>query len=217
METLTKIAFDIRNIARSTHGATTDKLSIEQIKFWINSYRALFIRRDSEIQGFNPSNFESTFFVPFEPVPAQEYPVVFSGRKVLSRSCSKIPLPVRSKTRTIGYIGSADFNNPIPFVNTDRLAYIDHSPFGSLIPSAYMLNERLYVTTNTLGLLVSLIADDYEALATFKDQYGEFISDDSGYPIPSDYIARIRDTILKVEVSAFLNIKADDIQDNIQQ
>lgn len=217
MASLNEIAYDIRDIARSTHGATTDKLSIDQIKFWIHSYRALFIRRDEERQGFNPSNFESTIFVPMESVPAQEYPVVFFGRKKLSRSCSKIPSSVRTKNRTISYIGSADFENPIPYATTSRLAYADSSKFGHLIPTAYSINNRLYITDNLKGVVMNIIAENPSELESFVDQYGEPITSDNEYPVPADYIARIRESILKNEVRALLSTNADEIQDNIQQ
>lgn len=217
MATLNEIAYDIRNIARSTHGSTTDKLSISQIKFWIHSYRSLFIRRDEERPNFNPKNFEHTIFVPLESTPVQEYPVLFLGRKNLSRSCSKIPTPVRTKGRSISYIGSADFSNPIPFVNTSRLAYSDHSKFGGLIPSAYHINNRLYITDNLKGVVMNIIAENPTELEGFVDQYGEPINADTEYPMPGDYIARIRETILKNEIQTILAARADEIQDNIQQ
>jgi hypothetical protein len=216
MATLNEIAYDIRDLARSTHGSTTDKLSIDQIKFWIHSYRSLFIRRDEDRNGFNPTSFEHTIFVPLEPVPVQDYPVVFIGRNELVRSCAAIPMPVRTKGRSIGYIGSADYENPIPYVHSSRLAYTNHSKFGSLIPSAYIINEKLYITKRLNGVVMNIIAENPEELKNFKDQYGESITDDSAYPVPADYIARIRETILKTEIRQLLGAPEDNLQDNIQ-
>ena len=71
--TLTEIAYNLLNLVRGGRSNQDEHISLEQIKFNIKHYRAMFIRRDYAKNGFTSRHVEQDLgCITVEPVDANQ-------------------------------------------------------------------------------------------------------------------------------------------------
>lgn len=218
--TLNEIAFNIRNLARQGKGSVNDSLTIDQIKFWVHYYRALFIRRDVDKNKFIDRHFEQDLgALKVIVVDSAENNLIDVDDKIL-RTEVKLPATVRLKDRDgITFIGGLDKRHPMPLISNSMAFWTHYSKYGAKTPKAFILNDYVYII-NTLDIThinVRGIFEDPSKVYGFKDANDcDCYTDDMEYPCPADYVASITETIMQKELGFTLETKSDNNQNLVQ-
>jgi len=146
MATLEQYAYNIRNIARGGQGnSDDDKISIKQIKFWINGYRASGIFQATDYgKDIDPQLLQDLGVVPLVEVDAADSncPNVEWGCTVKKVEIPKlIDLP---NLRALDYVGKINKQSEF-IVNYPNVAsYKRDTKFGKLSSRVYLIGSTLY-------------------------------------------------------------------------
>lgn len=146
MITLDQYAYNIRNIARAGQSSSnSEKLSIKQIQFWINGYRAkgmLEITENGKI--IDPTLIQDLGVVPLEEVDAADSscPQVEWGCKVMKVTIPKIM--TFPELRALSYVGKINKTSAFVVNYPDTVEYKRATKFGHLMSRAYLIENTLY-------------------------------------------------------------------------
>lgn len=104
--TLDEIAYNLLNIVRGGRSNHDEHISLDQIKFNIKHYRAMFIRRDYQKNGFNSRHVEQDLgCIKLEKVNASKC-CGMPATSCVYRSTQPIPRTIRYNFReAITYVG----------------------------------------------------------------------------------------------------------------
>lgn len=150
METLSQLAYNIRNKMEGGRSTNNSFISIDQIKYNINHYRALFLRRD--MRGDEDLHyFEQTL-----PVSLSRKSKVAMFQQVNNYLISKDYLPkvVRLKNRTPLFITNEAETKTIPVVSQHEAKWLQHSRYTNKDARAYIKDNRLFVTNDAVADLL---------------------------------------------------------------
>ena len=206
MATLNQIAFNIANAA----GKNTDPVFVNRIKFQIEYFRALFLRRDAERNFGIPDAFVQTRVLDMEWVPAVEACGVSLPCQIL-KSKEQICTPINLKGQTgFVYVGAVGGSESFQYVSPEQVVYALQSKFTGNQTKYFYKDGYLYVTEGSPMCVEIRMA--CESPATGGEQGVEglgCLDHDAEYPVTMDMVQRITEAILN-------QLQADTMQENGQ-
>ena len=206
MATLNQIAFNIANAA----GKNTDPVFVNRIKFQIEYFRALFLRRDAERNFGIPDAFVQTRILDMEWVPAVEACGVSLPCQIL-KSKEKICTPINLKGQTgFVYVGAVGGSESFQYVSPEQVVYALQSKFTGNQTKYFYKDGYLYVTEGSPMCVEVRMACESPATGGEEGVEGlGCIDHDVEYPVTMDMVQRITEAILN-------QLQADTLQDNDQ-
>lgn len=215
---LNEIAYNLLNNLRGGRSSNNDYLSLEQIKFCINYYRAMFIRRDMWRNNLRSTVFEQDLGLLNLTKESTEG---FDNENLILYKTVKIPTPVRLKNKeAITFVGTiSNSGKPIPVVNNQRSYWNQFSKYTGNDQEAYYKDGYIFVKTkDTLSSVnVRGIFEDPEDVFDFvKDSGLDIYDGDQPYPISQDMIEGITKGLLKGELKLNVSTLNDDEADMLQ-
>ena len=219
--TLNEIAYNLLNLIRGGRSHHDEHISLDQIKFNIKHYRAVFIRRDFAKNGFNSRHTEQNLgCVDLERVDASQC-CNLPSTCVVYKSVKPIPKTIRYNfEEAITYVGDITGTGTIPLVHSNMVQFLPWDKYTKDTYKAYMLDNFLYIynadglrTVNVRGVF-----EDPEDVAAFDQCDGGGCYDDSAtdFPIPMDMLAMINQGILSTELQLLGSSVSDTKNDRMQ-
>tara|TARA_R110002049_G_scaffold11203_4_gene53426 strand:+ start:519 stop:1181 length:663 start_codon:yes stop_codon:yes gene_type:complete len=218
--TLDDIAYNILNLIRAGRSSNDDILSLAQIKFNIQHYRAMFIRRDYARNGYVSKSLEQDLgCIDLIKVDAskccdlpQDCPVY--------RTNVKLPRTVRFNFRdAFTFIGKPNGTGTIPRVEPHEVEYIPYDKYTAGNTKYYVIDEYVYIY-NPKGLEainVRGVFEDPKDVAEFATcDTGICYDDQSPYPLLMDMVSTITAGIAQGELM-ILTGGVNDISNDRQQ
>jgi hypothetical protein len=200
MASLNEIAYSIADKL----GKPLDFLFIQDIKFSIINYRALFIRQDYTKTGYyNPLFIQDLGCLETETTDSAECCTFESGCNVV-RTVQELPDPIRLKgIEDFVFVGGIDKRTRFGMILPEEEVYVEYSKYTKKLPRYSYLNKRIYLVNVPKGVInVRGIFADPRQVARFS-RCGEdspCYTDDSAFPCPEDMIVGIRNGILNGEL-----------------
>lgn len=146
MITLDQYAYNIRNIARAGQSSSNSEiLTIKQIQFWINGYRAKgMLEITDNGKQIDPTLVQDLGVVPLEEVDAadSQCPPIEWGCKV-----KKVTIPKTMSfpdLRALTYVGKINKIDSFTVNHPDVVNYKKETKYGQLISRAYLVGNNLY-------------------------------------------------------------------------
>ena len=228
--TLNEIAYNLLNLVRGGKSNQDETISIEQIKFNIKHYRAMFIRRDFAKNNVISRHSEQDLgCVELERVNASQccnLPVTYS----VFRSKTKIPKTVRLNFKeALTYIGDVTGTTTIPLVDSHSIQWLPYDKYTKGRYKSYMIADYLYIynadgidTVNVRGIF-----EDPDEVALYS-QCGEqdpltgeyftpcYDSAKDPFPISMDMISLINQGITSGELTLITSTFNDTTNDRAQ-
>ena len=221
--TLNEIAQNLLNLVRGGRSNHDEHISLDQIKFNIKHYRAMFIRRDYSRNGFNSRHVEQDLgCVDLIAVDASKCCQINTTCPVF-RTAKKIPKTIRYNfEEAISYVGDVSGMNSIPMIPTNTIRYLTHDKYTADRMKAYMLGDYLYIY-NAKGIdMINVrgVFENPEDVAVFDSECHDngpcFDPDASNYPIPMDMLNQINSGILEGELALLSGTFSDTENDRMQ-
>jgi hypothetical protein len=216
--TLDQIAYNILNLLRGGRSNVDEHISLDQIKFNIKHYRAMFIRRDFARNGLVTRHLEQDLgCLRLTRVDASKCCSLPVGCPIY-RTVSKVPKTVRFNFKdAITYTGDITGMGRIPLIEPYEVAFIPYDKHTALRPKAYMIEDYMYVyNPNAMEYInVRGIFEDPEEVAEF-DCNGTCYDENSDFPIPADMINAITNGMLSGELQVLAGTFSD-TENNRQQ
>jgi hypothetical protein len=195
MATLNEISFNILNKlsgGRSTHN---DYISLDQIKFNVNYYRALLLHRDLKKTVLEEFSFFQRLVIEFSEIEEQFY-----------KSNSKIPPIVRLDHRFPLYV---EDDEVIPVTISNRMRYQEFSSFTKNNPISYLSDGFLYIKNIDLEDLIIRGIFENPSEAYILGQHDPEKVDDLPYPCSSDLVQRISQSLINGDLEIILQTPND--------
>mgnify|MGYP003666444418 CR=1 FL=1 len=221
--TLDEIAYNILNLLRKGRSSNDEFISIDQLKFNIKHYRAMFIRRDYARNGYVSNHLEQDLgCLELEKVDAskccnlpQDCPVYRTKRKP--------PKTVRFNfSDAFTFIGKPNGTGTIPKVESYEIEYLPYDKYTSGHSKYYVIDDYIYVyNPNGLEAInIRGVFEDPENVAQFATcTEGPCYDDQSPFPLPMDMVSTITAGLAAGELSiltAGVNDTANDRQQDKQ-
>ena len=203
--TLHEIAYNLLNLVRGGRSNHDEHISLDQLKFNIKHYRAMFIRRDYARNGFVSRHIEQDLgCIKLEIVDASKccnLPV----ECIVYKTQQPIPKTVRFNFQeAITHVGDVTGFGTIPMINSNTLKFLSYDKYTKKKMKAYMIEDFLYIY-NAEGLEyinIRGVFEDPEDVSKFGDCAGVGCYDDNAeFPIPLDMLSQINSGILAGELS----------------
>ena len=218
---LNEIAYNLLNLVRGGRSNQDEHISLDQIKFNIKHYRAMFIRRDYAKNGFTSRHIEQDLgCVKLKRVDASKccsLPVECS----VYRTKSTIPKTIRYNfEEAITHVGDVTGTGTIPMVNSNTIQWLPWDKYTNKKMKAYMIEDYLYIY-NASGLEhvnIRGVFEDPEDVSRFSDCGGVDCYDDSksDYPISLDMLSLINQGIIAGELALLAGTFSDTENDRMQ-
>tara|TARA_R110002020_G_scaffold238021_1_gene450426 strand:- start:4943 stop:5650 length:708 start_codon:yes stop_codon:yes gene_type:complete len=220
--TLNEIAYNLLNLIRGGRSNHDEHISLDQIKFNIKHYRAMFIRRDYAKNGFTSRHIEQDLgCVDLEKVCATQC-CNLPSTCIVYKSVKPLPKTIRYNfEEALTYVGDITGRGTIPLINSNMIQFLPYDKYTKDNYKAYMINDFLYIynadgveTINVRGVF-----EDPEDVSEFDQCDAGGCYDDSAtdFPISMDMLALINQGILSSELrllgSSISDTKNDRMQD----
>ena len=219
--TLNEIAYNLLNLVRGGRSNHDEHISLDQIKFNIKHYRAMFIRRDYARNGFTSRHIEQDLgCILLKRVDASQCCELPSSC-IVSRTDSPIPKTVRYNfAEAITYVGDITGTGTIPLVNSNTIQWLPYDKYTKDKYKAYMIEDYLYIY-NADGLEqinVRGVFEDPEDVVRFSNCGGVGCYDDSKdpFPIPIDMLNLINSGLINGELQLLAGTFSDTENDRMQ-
>lgn len=227
MNTLDAIAYNILNKMRGGRSSNNDLFSLDQIKYNIEVYRSLFLRRDMQ-NSRDLREFEQTLkesdseFISMERVDLSNGED-FLGINFALKSIKKIPRPVRLKNQFALNITQPGRKTIYPVIPYQYIHLQQFNRYTKNNPRAFLLDGHLYLIGDPASQeMLNMIANnptenfDWSKEISKVQVYGVFeeprkamefngIDPDETssveYPISYDMIQQITESMLKIEMN----------------
>mgnify|MGYP003679147138 FL=1 len=218
--TLNEIAYNLLNLIRGGKSNQDESISLDQIKFNIKYYRAMFIRRDYSQNGFISRHIEQDLgCVGLEKVDASKccsLPISCAVYKTET----PIPKTIRFNfEEAITHVGDVTGMGTIPFVHSSAIQFLPYDKYTKNKMKSYMIEDYLYVyNANGLEFInIRGVFEDPQRVSDFAECVdGGCYSDDGDYPIPMDMITRINQGMLSGELAMLSGSFSDTANDRMQ-
>jgi|TARA_R110000744_G_scaffold371898_1_gene483190 hypothetical protein len=219
--TLTEIAYNLLNIVRGGRSNHDEHISLDQIKFNVKHYRAVFIRRDYAKNGFRSRHVEQDLgCIKVERVNASKC-CGLSATDCVYRTVQPIPKTVRYNfEEAITYVGDVSGFGTIPMVESNTIKYLPYDKYTKGKYKAYMIDDYLYIY-NADGLEyinIRGVFEDPEDVSKFGDCNGGgcYKGDSTPFPMPLDMIQLINQGIMGGELKLLSGTVSDTENDRMQ-
>lgn len=217
--TLDEIAYNLLNLIRGGRSNHDENISLDQIKFNIKHYRAVFIRRDFARNGLITRHLEQDLgCLELEKVDASKCCSLPSSCPVYRTKLS-IPRTVRFNFKdSITYTGDVTGLKHIPMIQPYEVAYLPYDKYTANKPKTYMIEDYLYVynpngmdTINVRGIF-----EDPEEIQKFKTCDGPCYDENYSFPMPMDMVSLITAGLINGELKLLAGSFTDDENDRQQ-
>ena len=219
--TLTEIAYNLLNLVRGGRSNQDEHISLDQIKFNIKHYRAVYIRRDYTRNGFTSRHVEQDLgCVMVEPVDASKC-CKLPTECVVYRTVQPIPKTIRYNfEEAISYVGNISGTGTIPFINSNTIQWLPYDKYTKDKMKAYMIGDYLYVY-NASGLeAVNIrgVFEDPQDVSAFDicERGGCYDDSATDFPIPMDMLTLINTGISQGELTILSGSFSDTQNDRMQ-
>ena len=218
--TLHEIAYNLLNLVRGGRSNHDEHISLDQLKFNIKHYRAMFIRRDYARNGFVSRHIEQDLgCIRLQKVNASKccnLPIDCTVYKTIQ----SIPKTVRFNfEEAITHVGDVTGFGTIPIVNSNTIKFLPYDKYTKGKYKAYMIEDFLYIY-NAEGLEyinIRGVFEDPAEVARFGDCGGHGCYDDTAdFPIPMDMLSQINTGILAGELKILSGSTSDTENDRMQ-
>ena len=218
--TLDEIAYNILNLLRGGRSSNDELISIDQIKFNIQHYRAMLIRRDYARNGYVSNHLEQDLgCIDLIQVDASkccnlpQYCPVY-------RTKNKMPKTVRFNFKdAFTFIGKPNGTGLIPKVEAYEIEYLPYEKYTSAHTKYYVIDEYIYVyQPNGLEAInVRGVFEDPKIVAGYNTcTSGACYDDQSAYPLPMDMISAITTGLVQGEFAMLMQTVSDTSNDRQQ-
>lgn len=202
--TLDEIAYNILNLLRKGRSSNDELISIDQLKFNIQHYRAMLIRRDYARNAYVSNHIEQDLgCLKLIQVDASKCCNLPTDCKVY-RTEMKPPKTVRFNFRdAFTFIGKPNGTGTIPRVEPHEVEYLMYDKYTSLHTKYYVIDDYIYVyNPNGLEAInVRGVFEDPEQVAEFATCDNDFCYDDqTPYPMPMDMVSFITSSLAAGEL-----------------
>lgn len=218
--TLNEIAYNLLNLMRAGRSHNDENISLDQIKFNIKHYRAMFIRRDFMRNGLITRHLEQDLgCLELIQVDASKCLCDFTIDCPIYRTKEKIPRTVRFNFRdAITHVGDVTGLGRIPLIEPYEVQWLPHDKYTANRPKAYMIEDYLYVYNPNGMELVNVrgVFEDPEELAGLKSCDPVCYDANSPFPIPADMISLITTGLTNGELKFLVSTLVDDENDRQQ-
>lgn len=207
MATLNEIAFNIAGAV----GKNTDPVFINRIKFQIEYFRALFLRRDAQTNFNIPDAFIQTLTLEMEWVDAVSACGVSLPCKIL-KTIKKVCPPVNLKGKSgFNYVGTPGGGEGFQYVTPEQLPYALSGKFTGKAPKYFYKDGHIYVTEGAPMCIEVRVACETPATGgeNTGDTEGGCLDHDAPYPITLDMVQRVTEAVIN-------QLQADILQGNEQ-
>lgn len=212
MATLNQIAYNLLNVLRGGRSSQGDHISLEQIKFNIQYYRSVFIRRDQERNYNRYTAFEQDLgILETSKIDTAETEGIYGGG-IITRTTRQIPVPIRLKrSMALTYVGCPDKQaEPYPVVEAHRPAWNAYNKFTSDNSEAFYRNRYIYITNDITIRRINVRGIFEDPIEVFNFVNPDILHDDNTeYPIPEDMIEGITRGLLNGELTMMLETPND--------
>jgi hypothetical protein len=218
--TLDEIAYNVLNAFRGGRGSQDETITIDQIKFNIRHYRAMFIRRDYARNGLVTRHLEQDLrCVEIEPVDLSKCCGITISCPAW-RSTKKIPRTVRFNfEEAITYVGDVTGTGRIPLIKPYEVAYISADKYTKNNTKAYMIEDYMYILNNKGADTINIrgIFENPEDVGTFSDCSGlPCYSGGSDFPMPMDMVQGVTQGLINGELRLLAGTFSDQTADRVQ-
>ena len=217
---LNEIAHNLLNDLRGGRSSNTEHVSLNQIKYAIKYYRAMFIRRDEWRNLGDLRLFEQDLgIIPVTSTDSAEDASITSGFDVLRTA--ELPAPIRLKDRP-GFTHVSDpdqFGEPYQMNDSSRVWWNQYSRYTGDEPMVTYLNGRIYLINDISedNIRVRGVFEDPEEVFNFTRANGLTLYDeDSPFPISMDMLEGITKGLLNGELKLAAGTQSDDELNNLQ-
>ena len=220
--TLNEIAYNLLNLIRGGRSNHDEHISLDQIKFNVKHYRAVFIRRDYAKNGFTSRHTEQDLgLVNVIPVDASKACNLTTDCNVY-RSQLKIPRTIKYNFEdAITYVGDVTGFGTIPMVSSNMIQWLPFDKYTSKKMKSYMIGDYLYIY-NAEGLEavnVRGVFEDPQDVAQFEQcKEDSKCYDDSkdDFPISMDMLSLINQGLIAGELNLISRTFSDTENDRMQ-
>ena len=219
--TLDEIAYNLLNLVRGGRSNNDEHISLDQIKFNIKHYRAMFIRRDYAKNGFVSRHVEQDLgCVQLKSVDASKCCSLNTSCAVY-RTVKELPKTIRYNfEEAISYVGDISGTGTIPIVNSNTIQWLPYDKYTKGKMKAYMIDNFLYIynadgleTINIRGVF-----EDPQEVSKFDecDRGGCYDDSSTPFPISMDMLSLINQGILTAELQLLSGSFSDTENDRMQ-
>jgi len=216
--TLDEIAYNILNLLRGGRSNIDDHISLDQIKFNIKHYRAMFIRRDFARNGLVTRHLEQDLgclrLVKVDASKCCNLPIYCP----IYRTVMPIPKTVRFNfSEAITYTGDITGLGRIPLIEAYEVATLPYDKYTSNRPKAYMIEDYMYVYNPSGMEFINVrgIFEDPEVLTEY-DCGGNCYDSSTPFPLPADMVSAITTGMLSGELAILSQTFSDTTNDRQQ-
>jgi hypothetical protein len=218
--TLDEIAYNLLNAFRGGRSSQDENISLDQIKFNIRHYRAVFIRRDYARNGLITRHLEQDLrCVQLEKVDMSKCCNITLDCPAY-RTVKKIPRTVRFNfEEAITYVGDITGTNRYQMIRPYEVPFIASDKFTKNNPKAYMIEDYLYILNNKGADYVNIrgVFESPEEASTFSDCSGApCYTDASEFPMPMDMVQAITQGMMSGELRLLAGTLPDITTDRMQ-
>jgi hypothetical protein len=199
MASLNQIVYNLANAANDA----TNTVLLERLKFMVEYYRALFVRRDAE-RSFNlPDQFAQNLHYEMEWVSAVEACGVSLPCQIL-RTKELVPSPINLKGASgFLYVGAVEGQEGYQYVTQEQAPYSLFGKFSGTAPKYFYKNSRIYiVNSSAMCIDVKMVAESPVTGGLAGGGGVTCLSPEDEYPISMDMVARITEAIMAKELRA---------------
>jgi len=195
-----EIAYNVLNTLRGGRSTNNDHISLRQVMFNVDHYRAMLIRRDFQRNGKVSRHFEQDLgCIGLELVNASlccGLPLDCS----VSRTVQELPRTVMFNFQdAITHISDPTGLNTIPMIDSIAVQFLPEDRFTKNERKAYMIEDHLYIY-NADGMdriNIRGVLETPQDAAQFDCDGSDCYDDESQYPISADMVSAITDGLLK--------------------
>ena len=218
--TLHEIAYNLLNLVRGGRSNHDEHISLDQLKFNIKHYRAMFIRRDYARNGFVSRHIEQDLGCIKLKIEDASKCCNLPVECIVYKTEQPIPKTVRFNFQeAITHVGDVTGFGTIPMINSNTLKFLSYDKYTKKKMKAYMIEDFLYIY-NAEGLEyinIRGVFEDPEDVSKFGDCAGKGCYDDTAeFPIPLDMLNQINSGILAGELKMLAGTISDTENDRMQ-
>ena len=219
--TLDEIAYNLLNLVRGGRSNHDEHISLDQIKFNVKHYRAMFIRRDYAKNGFVSRHVEQDLgCVPVMPVDASQCCKLDTDCAVY-RTVEELPKTIRYNfEEAISYVGDVSGTGTIPMVNSNTIQWLPYDKYTKDKMKAYMISNFLYIynAEGVEAVNVRGVFEDPQDVSKFDscEEGGCYNDSKHPFPISMDMLSLINQGILAGELQLLSGSFSDTENDRMQ-
>lgn len=222
--TFNQYAYDIWEAMRATL-VDDDSVDLRQVKFWLNTQRALFLRNEynKDNRNIDPHVLQS-FCMELEHADSSECCNIGSGCTVV-RTVNELPVPIELyQGDMLTYVGPiGKFRSTYLRTNRNMAPFVNNGRFNRNIVHWLLHNHRIYLIFHQQNMEVKLLKyisvsgvfEDPEQLRELLDCPGgtHCYTDETEYPIGAWMYPYLKSAVLQLHVQPEMVTSTDKAND----